>query len=105
LIIATSLSQLSECNEVPNVLSAVQNALSNKGVETEMLKKEHEIQEAKIQTEIDTLRMEKGKLEQNIQHKKSELSRNKIDLSKLKADILEVGLYFKFKVFKVITVN
>uniref|UniRef100_A0A069DZS5 DNA repair protein RAD50 n=2 Tax=Panstrongylus megistus TaxID=65343 RepID=A0A069DZS5_9HEMI len=90
LQVSTSVSQLSQSDEIQRVLVSLEKGVSGKEVELETLKEKQKTEAAKLQQEIDNNREERAKVEQNVENKKSQLQQNKRELDKVKADIYEV---------------
>uniref|UniRef100_T1HS80 DNA repair protein RAD50 n=1 Tax=Rhodnius prolixus TaxID=13249 RepID=T1HS80_RHOPR len=90
LLVSTSVSQLSQSDEIQRVFLSLERGVSGREVEVETLKEKQKIETSKLQQEIDNYREERAKVEQNVENKKIQLQQNKRELDKLKADIYEV---------------
>ncbi|KAK9503124.1 hypothetical protein O3M35_011757 [Rhynocoris fuscipes] len=90
LNVSTSVTQLSQSDEIQRVLTSLDNSVSTKENELSLFKEQQQAEVARLQQEIDTYREERAKVDQNVQNKKLQLQANKRDLDKVKNDIYEV---------------
>ncbi|XP_029343905.1 DNA repair protein RAD50 isoform X3 [Acyrthosiphon pisum] len=84
-----NLPDLTEYNRV-QVISNLSNNLSSMNDKLESTQKEHREIENKLQSNIDSIRVEKAKLDQEIKIKEKQILENTSEIQKLKKDIDQV---------------
>ncbi|XP_014249009.1 DNA repair protein RAD50 [Cimex lectularius] len=89
LDITTTISQLSQSDEIQRVFYSVEQCMSELEDQIKKLKEEQKRKVSELQSEIDSMREEKAKIDQNIVNQKKQLDSNKKELQKVKEDIFE----------------
>uniref|UniRef100_A0A0A9VPL5 DNA repair protein RAD50 n=1 Tax=Lygus hesperus TaxID=30085 RepID=A0A0A9VPL5_LYGHE len=85
----TSLSQLSQSDEIQKIFFELERAKDSKVAEIELVKVEHSEAVAALQRETFNLRENRAQIDSSLRNKKDQMNQNKEELRKVKESIFE----------------